>query len=274
MICRNNIFIWLGVLTILLFLNIDVISQHRYIKDINSSLNKSEKEAIIILPGFGDSKKGRKEQFEFFREKDFDIYIPLYKDKETVDNCVKNFEMFYEDEKMSNYKKVHVFSYIIGSWTVNKYINDNGVKNIRTIVYDRSPIQERTPYVAYTYLKRIALAKIGPILKDFVNTPYPAILNDSINIGIIIENKATKFMRIYKKKTLRMGPINWQVDSLLQSNDDFFYTWLNHDQMYKRFDIVGNEIIFFINNGKFTDSAKKEKFNWDPFVSYKKEGFK
>ena len=71
-----------------------------------------------------------------------------------------------------------------------------------------------------------------------------------------------------------MGEILWDVPSLKQPHDDYHYTWLNHDQMYTRFDIVGAEIFNFINRGTFSTNAKREKYNWDPFLSYKKEGLK
>lgn len=249
-------------------------AQVKFVRHINAELSKSEKEALIILPGFGDSKKSRKKQIDFFKEKGYDVYIPSYKNKKTVEECVQKFAAFYTREEMTQYKKVHVFSYIIGSWTINKFINEYGKGNISTIVYNRSPIQERAPYIAFTYLKRMSRIKFGPILEDFLNTKYSPIVNDSINLGIIIEAKATKIMRLYKKKTIKMGPLNWQVDSLYQKTDDYFFTWLNHEQMYSRFDIVGDEVLNFIRLGKFSSIAKKENYDWDPFVSYKKEGLK
>lgn len=266
--------IYLSFFAGILFLNNSAFCQVKVVKDINTELPKNEKEALIILPGFGDSKKGQKKQLAFFKNKGFDVYIPDYKDKVKVDSCLANFTAFYEQENIEEYKKVHIFSYLIGAWTLNKFINQYGIKNIRTIVYDRSPIQERAPFIAFNYLKIPSRIKFGPILEDFLNTPYPSIENDSVNIGMIIENKATKFMRLYEKKTLKMGELNWHVDSLYQDTDDYFYTWLNHDQMYVRFDVVGEEILHFIHHRKFSKSAKKENYNWDPFVSYKKEGLK
>lgn len=117
--------------------------------------NKTEtksKEALIILPGFGDSKKGRKEQKRFFKKRGYDLYIPVYKDGKSLDNCVSNLESFYEEMRLKDYQKIHVFSYIVGSWTLNRFIQKNGRRNIATIVYDRSPTQERAPYIANKYL--------------------------------------------------------------------------------------------------------------------------
>jgi hypothetical protein len=35
--------------------------------------------------------------------------------------------------------------------------------------------------------------------------------------------------------------------------------------MYKRFDVIGDEIIFFFKNGYFSKNAKREKYGFDPF---------
>tara|TARA_B100001287_G_scaffold222892_1_gene192110 strand:+ start:338 stop:1141 length:804 start_codon:yes stop_codon:yes gene_type:complete len=232
-------------------------------------------EALIILPGFGDSKKGRKYQKKFFQNKGYDLYIPLYKDGKSLDNCVANLERFYNDHRLHKYKKVHFFSYIVGSWTLNKFIEKNGRGNIASIVYDRSPIQERAPYIANEHLSLIVrLKRLKKIMSEMANTPYNSLKDDSISIGIIIESKATPFMRLFKKKTLKMGPLKWGVSDMNQRYNDNYYTWLNHDQMYTRFDIVGKEVLSFFKYGMFSKDARRNKYNWDPFLSFKKEGLK
>jgi hypothetical protein len=236
---------------------------------------KEVKEAILILPGFGDSKKGRKHQKNYFQHRGYDLYIPIYKDNETLENCMQNLLLFYNTQQLEKYDKIHVFSYIIGSWTLNNFINEYGRKNIATVVYDRSPIQERAPHIAANNLKLLLrLMKVKKIMDEMAATPYPSIKNDSIRIGIIIENKATPFMRMYKKKALKLGPFRWGVDALGQPYDDYFYTWLNHDQMYDRFDVIGKEVLSFMDYKAFTKSARRVQYDWDPFISYKKEGLK
>lgn len=241
---------------------------------IDTSKQRKEKEAILILPGFSDSRGRRKHQIKYFQNKGFDVFIPKYKDNKTISKSVSNLIDFYDSQKIEEYKNVHVFSYIIGSWVINEFINSHGKKNISTIIYDRSPIQERAPYIAAENLKLISRIKVGRIVEEMAKTPYPKIEDNNLNIGIIIESKATLLMRVYKKKTLKMGVLEWHVDSLKQSNDDYYYTWLNHDQMYKRFDIIGKEVFQFITTGSFSNEVKKEQYTWDPFVPYKKEGLK
>tara|TARA_A200000113_G_scaffold225521_1_gene246659 strand:+ start:267 stop:1082 length:816 start_codon:yes stop_codon:yes gene_type:complete len=234
-----------------------------------------EKEAIVILPGFGDSKKGRNEQEKFFKEKGYDLFIPEYMDKFKVDNCVENLHEFYDKNQLKDYKKIHFFSYILGSWVLNKFINKYGVLNISTIVYDRSPTQERAPYLAAENLNLIiSIMGIKNIMNDMAGLKYPPIENKDLDIGIIIESKATKLLRILEKKALEMGPLDYKLESLNQKTDDYLYTWLNHDQMYERFDVIGEEIFYFIENHSFSNNAVREQYNWNPFTNYKKEGLK
>jgi hypothetical protein len=262
------------ILMAFLFFSHTSFSQLDAVRVVDNDINISEREAIIILPGFGDSKKGRKNQKQFFENKGYDLFIPVYINETSLEKCVEDYFQFYMKDSLFKYKKIHVFSYIIGSWTINNYINKYGIKNVATIVYDRSPIQERAPFIVHRYLTTIGKIKFGPVLKDLAETPYPVIETDSIQIGILIESKATMIMRLYRKKTLKMGTLNWHVDSLYQSYDDYFYTWLNHDQMYERFDVVGEEVLNFIKTGSFTKTARRERYTWNPFKSYKKEGLK
>ena len=255
----------------LIFICFNVFSQE-VVKLLNKD-NSIAKEAIVILPGFGDSKKGRKHQKEFFQNKGYDLYIPAYKDRKSLENCVTNLEHFYIEKKLDRYEKLHFLSYIVGSWTLNKFIEKTGERNIVSIVYDRSPIQERAPYIANKHLGLIVRMKgLKKIMSEMASTPYKNLKTDSISIGIIIESKASRLRRIFKNKTLKMGALKWDASSMNQIHKDNHYTWLNHDQMYTRFDIVGAEVLYFINHGIFSKDSRRNKYNWDPFLPYKKEG--
>ena len=59
---KNNLF---STLTVIYLLIVCLISPHAsfgqldVVRIIDQSIDESKKEAILILPGFGDSKKGR-----------------------------------------------------------------------------------------------------------------------------------------------------------------------------------------------------------------------
>ena len=61
---------------------------------------RSEKEAILILPGLGDSKKGRKAQANQFGTVSYDLFIPNYIDRDSYENTQKNLADFYEEQKL------------------------------------------------------------------------------------------------------------------------------------------------------------------------------
>jgi len=65
------------ILTVLLLTFVINISAKDFIY-IDKSQKKSNKIALVILNGVGDSKKNRKIQLNFFKEKGMDVFIPDY----------------------------------------------------------------------------------------------------------------------------------------------------------------------------------------------------
>ncbi len=231
----------------------------------NKNVPLHHKEALIILPGLEDSKKGRRNQKEYFEQTKYDLYIPLFLSKNSFDQTVENFAHFYESNNLASYKKVHVISYILGSWVLNTYINEYGHQNISTIIYDRSPLQERAPRVVRDRIPLLGRLAKGKILDQLSHLPYPSINKEEINIGIIVENKATRLIRHFKKQTLSYGPINWDNLDFKECHDDLFFVPLNHDQMYTSFDIIGEDILHFIQKGTFKEDSKRTAYKWDVF---------
>lgn len=234
----------------------------------NPTINASEKDAILILPGFGSKVLGTGKISEYFFNKGYDVFIPDYISRKSIEGCVKNLDNFIKKHGLKNYRRIFVFSYIVGSWTINNWIINNTENNIAAVVYDRSPLQERAPYALVRDIPFLIRLISGKIMKEFSSTPYPPVSNQKVKIGLIIESKATKLIIKHKKSALSLGTVSWDVEKLNQAHNDKFYTWLNHDDMYTRFDVTGNEILHFFAKGRFTDEAKREQFNEDPFIKY------
>ena len=231
----------------------------------------SEKQALVILNGFGDSRKNRKIQQVFFQEKGYDLFIPEYVEKKSLDLTASNFSSFYKINNLNKYKEVKFLCYIIGGYVLNQYIENNGQGKITTIIYDRSPTQERAPKVATERFPFISQILYGKVLADFSEIFINPLSNkDSLRIGVIIENKATRLMRFFEKTSNNYGDYNYNAEEIEMNLDDFLHTYLDHDLMYKRFDVIGQEIFYFLKKGKFTENAKRVKYNWDPFKKLKK----
>ena len=240
----------------------DVIVIHK------PSVSLSEKEAILILPGLGDSKKGREKQLEFFGQLEYDLYIPNFIDRKSVDASLKKFKTFYHTHNLNQYKKIHVFSYILGTWVINKFILENGVLNISSIVYDRSPLQERAPIVLVENIPFIARLVKGKIVEDISKIDYPKIPKSAIKIGLLVESKATKLITRFKKETIQKGDVHWNNYDFNQERDDLIFTPLNHDQMYLHFEVIGQDILSFFKNGHFLLSSQRDWYGWDPFLKW------
>jgi len=241
---------------------------------IDTSYAIFDKQALVILNGFGDSKKNRKIQQEFFQGKGYDLFIPEYIDKKSINLTVSTFSSFYNKNNLDQYKEVRFLCYIIGGYVLNQHIEKNGKGKITTIIYDRSPTQERAPKVATEELPFISRILYGKVLSDFSKQKLIPLSNPyDLNIGVIIENKATKLMRFFKKASDKYGDYNYNAVEIEKNLDDFMHTYLDHDLMYKRFDIIGQEIIHFLEKSRFSETAKREKYNWDPFKKLKKNDF-
>lgn len=225
----------------------------------------------MVLTGLGQSKKGYKSQQEFFGQfKEYDLYIPEIRHRGGYDSCYAVVANCFSKHELSQYKAVHVLSYILGTKVLNRYINKNGPGNIKTIIYDRSPIQERAAKVVVKRIPNMAKIKTGHIAHDIAKISYEPIKQDGIRIGIIVESKASKLMRTFKRTGKSFGPIDWKNFDYKQQPEDLIFTRLDHDEMYVTFDEIGEDIIHFIRHGKFTESARREPYTWDHWKKYKK----
>jgi hypothetical protein len=239
------------------------------VKD-SSSLPVNQREALLILPGFGSKVQGLEDIQKYFQKKGYDLYMPKYIERDSIGQCMATLDRFINRNKLNEYKKVHVFSYIVGSWTLNKWLKVHPQNNIASIVYDRSPLQERAPYALVTDIPFLIRMVSGKIMKEFSLTPYSPIVNDSTkNIAILMECRATKIIIKHKKAAMSLGELDWSIAGRNQDCDDYLYTLNNHDDMYHDFSVIGPEIFHFIKAGKFSDSAQHVKPDIDPFTAPK-----
>lgn len=231
----------------------------------DTSISRSEKKAILILPGLGDGKKQREAQIQAFSTPDYDLFIPDYIDKESFDATYSKFCDFHKDQQLGEYKELHVFAYILGTWTINTFIASNGTANIKSIVYDRSPMQERAPIIIVENIPRIAKMMFGQLPKDLSEMPYPTIDAQNVNIGIMVESKATMIIRHFKEETLAKGSLDWGAIDYQQDHDDLIYLHLDHDEMYLELGCFKSDLLTFFEKGHFTAKAQRNWYNWDAF---------
>jgi hypothetical protein len=245
----------------ILFIFNSVVAKDIVVKDTANKSPVENREAILILPGFGTVFHSLKDQKKAFSNLGYDLFIPDYLSKKTMAECTNNVCEFIEKHHLEKYKKINVFAYIIGSWTINDILKQKKLTNVSSIVYNRSPFQERAPIIAIEALPLISKILFGKVITELANTPYVGIENKEIKIGVLVEGKASKLIHNHKKRFDELGPV---VD-FNQSYDDLAYVFLDHDQMYTEFDITAPEVFIFIKTGKFSKRLSRTQLTRDPF---------
>ncbi len=96
-------------------------------------------------------------------------------------------------------------------------------------------------------------------MADLAQTPYPPLPNQiHAHVGLMIEQRATGLMRLFKRWAQNMRALTWDATSFGQAYDDVCYVPLNHDLMYRRFDDFIPEVIHFSSSGRFSSQAIRE----------------
>lgn len=214
-------------------------------------ISDTNKEALVILTGFGSKYHSLKAIKKEFGAYPYDVFVPRYISRKSIAATVQNLDEFWKKENLDRYEKVHVLGYIVGSWTINTWINAGGPRNIATIIYDRSTLQERAPTILVKEMKLVNWILFGPVMQDLIDTPYPALHIPQINKGILLETYATKTVRQHKATAEALGPYCWDISCFGQSYTDYRYVPLHHDQMYTHPEVFHEAIIYFIANKHF-----------------------
>lgn len=238
-------------------------------KESHHSKVSKHKEALLILPGFGSKYHLLHKIKKTFKSTPYDVFVPRYIDRGSMRETLKNFDKYWKKHGLNRYQKVHVFGYIVGSWTINSWIAQNGRANIATVVYDRSTLQERAPLVLVQDMKLVKFFLFGNVVKNLLETPYPLQLDTCIRHGMLLETYATNTIRKHKKTADSMGPYCWEVSCFEQKVDDYRYIPLNHDQMYTHPEIFAEAFLYFIENGNFGSHFQTVHPVDNPFIKYK-----
>lgn len=237
-------------------------------KEKNNSAPIEEREAILILNGLGSVAHGSGDQKKSFTNKGYDVFIPDYLSRRSLDGCVGKLQRFVLKQKLSNYKKVHVFCYIVGSWTFNRWFEQNPLKNIVSVVYDRSPLQETLPPILRDEDPLLSKVLFGKLTFDLANTPYKPLVNSKLNFGILIECKATKYLWHKYESFNKLPPRTFDPEQFDQRFNDYCYYFLSHDDMYTHIHDAAPSILNFFKTGTFGE-VDRSPCNTDPFVTYR-----
>lgn len=227
-----------------------------------------QKEAILILTGFGSKYHSLKNLRKYFSDKGYDVYIPNYISRHSLEKTTKNLDKFWRTRNLASYEQVHVFAYIVGAWSVNMWLQETPHSNIKHIVYDRSALQERAPFILINDLKLPNFVVFGPVMRDLHQTPYPQLADTTIQKGLLLEIYATGIVRSHQETAAQMGPYCWEPTCFKQPIQDYKYVPLNHDHMYSHPEIFGAAVLHFFKYGNFGNSLDEIHPVANPFIKH------
>jgi hypothetical protein len=186
-----------------------------------------------------------------------DLYAPSYISRSGLAQSRANLQRFIRDHHLERYERLHVFAFIAGAWTFNPLVTVQPLPNLATVVYDRSPFQERAPRIATDQLHLLTWVRYGSPVFDVARTPYLPIAIDGVRVGLLVETRPTAFIRKHEKAARSLGPFEFRCDAFTQRYEDCMYVSLRHDQLYARFAELWPELLGFIRSGRFTSAADR-----------------
>ena len=131
---------------------------------------------MLVLPGFGyggDGEAALRSLAPAMAREGIDLYVPTYISRAGIADSRAKLQRFIRDQRLERYQRLHVFAFIAGAWTLNPLVEMDRLPNLATVVYDRSPYQERAPRIADEELHFLTWVRYGSPVFDVASTPYP-----------------------------------------------------------------------------------------------------
>ena len=227
----------------------------------------ARRDALLVLTGFGYGRAGAR-TFRTIQPRvaaeGIDLYVPPYLARGGLGSSRSALMNLVQTYRLERYERLHVFAFLAGAWTMNPAI-DRLPANLATVVYDRSPLQERAPTIAVEYLRPFAWLRYGSTIFDVARTPYPGINAPGVKIALLVESTPTAFIRRHERAARKMGAFDFDCDKLAQRHDDCGYVDFSHDELYEHFDEVWPQLLAFIRTGRFTNDMNRTPPSGDPF---------
>jgi hypothetical protein len=230
---------------------------------------KPRADALLVLPGFGYSRAGGnalRSLAPAMGGEGVDLYVPDYVTRSGLIESGAKLERFIRENQLDRYERLHVFAFIAGAWTFNPLVERIELRNLTSVIYDRSPLQERAPGIAADTLRLLTWVKYGSTVFDLARTPYAPLTAPTVKVALMVESTPTSFIRRYERQAREHGPFRFECDAFLQRYDDCLYLPMNHDELYVRFAEAWPELLTFIRAGRFTSAADRTPPVGDPFA--------
>jgi hypothetical protein len=231
-------------------------------------------DALLVLPGFGYGGAGerafRAAAASMARE-GVDVYVADYVTRGGLESSRAKLQRFIDDKRLRRYGRLHIFAFLAGAWTINPLLERQELPNLATIVYDRSPFQERAPHIAETKLHFLTWVRYGSTVFDVADTAYPPMTAPAVHVGRLVESAPTRFITRHRDAARQYGPFAFGCDSFGQRYDDCVYLPLNHNEMYSDFTAVWPDVLTFIRQGRFSEAAERTPPAGDPLSAARRK---
>jgi hypothetical protein len=221
---------------------------------------KPAQDALLVLPGFGYGGAGEhafRSLAPSMAADGIDLYLPTFISRSGLPESRARLDQFVRAQRLDRYERVHVFAFLAGGWTFNPLAEKDVLPNLSTVIYDRSPYQERAPRVALERLRLLTWLRYGSVVFDVARTPYAPLTSPDIKVGLVVETVPTKFIQRFRDSARRHGPYDFTCGAFNQRYDDCMYVALNHNQLYPQFAQIWPEVRAFVRAGRFTTSANR-----------------
>lgn len=231
-------------------------------------------DALLVLPGFGYGRGAQKMFRNLGRSlaaESIDVYVPEYIERAGLAASQDEVLEFYRKHRLDRYARLHVFAFIAGAWTLNPLLENGSLPNVVTVMYDRSPLQERAPRIADEKLHFLTWLRYGQPVFELARTPYPSVNAKNVRIGLMVETRPTSLIRRYEQTARSYGPFDFSCEAFGQRYDDCLYLPMDHDALYERFQELRAELVAFIRTGRFTPGANRAPPTGDPFAAQQQE---
>jgi hypothetical protein len=234
-----------------------------------SSPSTPPRDALLVLPGFGYSTAAEtvlRSLAPSMAREGVDLYVPTYLTRAGLDGSREHLEQFIREKRLDRYPRLHVFAFIAGAWTLNPLAAQLELPNLTSVIYDRSPLQERAPAIAVDKLRFLAWVRYGSTVFDVARTPYGPLTLPNVRVALLVETRPTPFITRHERAAREYGPFHFECDAFLQRYDDCLYLPMNHNEVYEHFANVWPEILTFIRTGRFTGAANRTPPVGDPLA--------
>jgi hypothetical protein len=221
---------------------------------------RPHEDALLVLTGFGYGRGDGAALADVSRRASaagIDVYVPRYITRRSLDSSRRRLADFIRAAHLDRYERVHVFAFIAGAWTLNPLVDLGALPNLATIVYDRSPYQERAPRLAVRDLRVPAWLRYGSTIFDVARTPYQALSRPNVRVGLVIETEPTAFVRRHARPDDLPAASAFDCDAIGERYDDCVHVAMRHGELYTRFAEIWPDVDAFMHTGRFTDGAAR-----------------